>query len=114
MMPATTGSSVDPIGTMLQRTFGSIEAKREGLIRGGNSASARPSFSMDERIQSSSKHSLLLNGNRNVNRNGSESTIQFDSPTRCKTSLSVPNSNQSKIVVLNPVKNGLKCKAANR
>ena len=116
MMPATTGSSVDPIGTMLQRTFGSIEAKREGLIRGGNSASAtRPSFSMDERIQSSSKHSLLLNGNRNVNRNGSESSIQFDSPTRCKTSLSVPNSNQSKIVVLNPaMKSGLKCKAANR
>ena len=115
MMPATTGSSVDPIGTMLQRTFGSIEAKREGLIRGGNSASARPSFSMDERIQSSSKHSLLLNGNRNLNRNGSESSIQFDSPTRCKTSLSVPQgSNQSKIVVLNPVKSGLKCKAANR
>ena len=44
-----------------------------------------------------------------------ESSIQFDSPTRCKTSLSVPQgSNQSKIVVLNPVKSGLKCKAANR
>ena len=63
MMPATTSSNFDPIGTMLQRTFGSMEAKREGLIRGGNSASARPfSSSVDKQIQSSTKHSLLLNG----------------------------------------------------
>eukprot|EP00093_Oithona_nana_P010610 10610.XXX_470180_469831_1 [CDS] Oithona nana genome sequencing. len=87
---------------MLQRTFGGIEAKREGLIRGGNSASARPfSSSVDKQIQSSAKHSLLMNG-RNQ-RNG-ESSIQFDSPTRCKSSLSLPASNQSKIVVLNPAK----------
>ena len=33
-----------------------------------------------------------------------ESSIQFDSPTRCKSSLSLPASNQSKIVVLNPAK----------
>ena len=65
-MPATTSSSVDPIGTMLQRTFGGIEAKREGLIRGGNSASARPfSSSVEKQIQSSAKHSLLMNGSRN-------------------------------------------------
>ncbi len=69
MMPATTSNSIDPIGTMLQRTFGGIEAKREGLIRGGNSASARPfSSSVDKQIQSSAKHSLLMNG-RNQSKN---------------------------------------------
>ena len=69
MMPATTSNSIDPIGTMLQRTFGGIEAKREGLIRGGNSASARPfSSSVDKQIQSSAKHMLLMNG-RNQSKN---------------------------------------------
>ena len=65
-MPGTTSNNGDPIGSMLQRTFGKIEAKREGLIRGGNSASAKP-FSIDKQIQSSAKHSLLINARNQSN-----------------------------------------------
>ena len=85
-MPASTS---DSISSVLQRTFG--DHKKEGLIRGGNSASARPFSFIDQKLQASSKHSLL-------------GGIQFDPPTRTDVSPSGGRKTptQQRIIVLNP------------
>ena len=92
-MPVTTS---DPISSLLQKTFGGIEHKREGLMRGGNSASAaavRPfSSSVDKQLQSTAKHGLIAGGMEH-------SSIHFDSPTRFKSDA---QSLHPKVVVLNP------------
>lgn len=100
-MPASTS---DPISSVLQRTFGGLEQKREGLIRGGNSSSAsatstaavtnRPFSSVDKQIQASVKNGLVLNGS-NMN---SSSSIAFDAPTSFKSEMSL----HPKVIVLNP------------
>ena len=94
-MPAPT---TDPISSVLQRTFGGLEQKKEGLIRGGNSASARSSFNvLDKKLQATAK----------VTSNG----IQFDEPTQYSSGSGIrqqinggsngTNTSQ-KIIVLNP------------
>lgn len=85
-MPASTS---DPISSVLQRTFG--DHKKEGLIRGGNSSSARPFSFIDQKLQASSKHSLL-------------GGIQFDAPTRTDVSPSggCKTPTQQRVIVLNP------------
>ena len=89
-MPASTS---DPISSMLQRTFGGLEHKREGLIRGGNSSSATPRpFTVDKKLQASAKHGLLAN-------NMEGSLINFDSPTSFKSDTSALH---PKVIVLNP------------
>ena len=93
-MPAKT---TDPISSMLQRTFGGLDHKREGLIRGGNSASARPfSVSVDKQLQSSAKHGLLAGSG-----NSMEGSIHFDSPT-CFKSETKQSLLHPKVIVLNP------------
>ena len=89
-MPASTS---DPISSMLQRTFGGLDHKREGLIRGGNSSSATPRpFSVDKKLQASAKHGLIAN-------NMEGSSINFDSPTSYKSDTSGLG---PKVIVLNP------------
>ena len=88
-MPANTS---DPISSVLQKTFGGLDLKREGLMRGGNSASAKPSFNMDKQIQASAKHGLVTNSS-------SEAPISFDAPTSYKSEVKITN---PKVIVLNP------------
>lgn len=91
-MPASTS---DPISSMLQRTFGGLDHKREGLIRGGNSSAAvsRPfSPSVDKKLQASAKHGLVTN-------NMEGSSISFDAPTSFKSDTT---SLHPKVIVLNP------------
>lgn len=88
-MPASTS---DPISSVLQRTFGGLDHKREGLMRGGNSSSARPNFSVDKQIQASAKHGLVTNSTMN-------GAINFDAPTSFKSDTKALN---PKIIVLNP------------
>ena len=92
-MPASTS---DPISSMLQRTFGGLDHKREGLIRGGNSSAAvsRPfSPSVDKKLQASAKHGLVTN-------NMDGGSINFDAPTSFKSDAT--SSLHPKIIVLNP------------
>ena len=90
-MPATTS---DPISSVLQRTFGGLDHKREGLIRGGNSSSAvttKP-FSVDKQLQASAKHGLVTSDNM-------DNSISFDAPTSYK---SENPANLPKVIILNP------------
>ena len=90
-MPAQT----DQITSVLQRTFNGLEQKKEGLIRGGNSASAKSFNVLDKKLQATAAKS-------------NSSRIQFDEPTQYNSSGSglrqQLNGGQSapKVIVLNP------------
>ncbi len=79
-MPASTS---DPISSVLQRTFNGMDSgghRREGLMRGGNSASVTGSTaSLEMNIQASTQRSLLLSSN---GVGGKSSGIEFDNPIR--------------------------------
>ena len=97
-MPAHTN---DPISSVLQRTFGGLEQKKEGLIRGGNSASAKSFNVLDKKLQATSKSSTM-----------SGIHIQFDEPTQYSSGSAIRqqmnggNANGTgstpKVIVLNP------------
>ena len=97
-MPAPTN---DPISSVLQRTFGGLEQKKEGLIRGGNSASAKSFNVLDKKLQATSKSSTT-----------SGIHIQFDEPTQYSSGSGIRqqmnggNANGTgstpKVIVLNP------------
>ena len=97
-MPAPTN---DPISSVLQRTFGGLEQKKEGLIRGGNSASAKSFNVLDKKLQATSKSSAT-----------SGIHIQFDEPTQYSSGSGIRqqmnggNANGTgstpKVIVLNP------------
>ena len=90
-MPAQT----DQITSVLQRTFNGLEQKKEGLIRGGNSASAKSFNVLDKKLQATAAKS-------------NSSRIQFDEPTQYNSSGSglrqQLNGGKSapKVIVLNP------------
>ena len=96
-MPAQT----DQITSVLQRTFNGLEQKKEGLIRGGNSASAKSSYNvLDKKLQATAAKS---NSNR----------IQFDEPTQYSSGSGLIRHQQQlnngagkssapKVIVLNP------------
>ena len=98
-MPAPTN---DPISSVLQRTFGGLEQKKEGLIRGGNSASAKSFNVLDKKLQATSKSSTT-----------SGIHIQFDEPTQYSSGSGIrqqmnggsangTGSSTPKVIVLNP------------
>ena len=98
-MPASTS---DPIASVLQRSFSGMDSgghRREGLMRGGNSASVG-STSLDLNIQASAQRSLLLSNGKSSN------DIQFDNPVRYSSGsgLKQPLSGPSKprMIILNP------------
>ena len=98
-MPAPTN---DPISSVLQRTFGGLEQKKEGLIRGGNSASAKSFNVLDKKLLATSKSSTT-----------SGIHIQFDEPTQYSSGSGIrqqmnggnangTGSSTPKVIVLNP------------
>jgi hypothetical protein len=79
-----------------------MDGNRLGLIRGGNSASARSSVaSLDVNLQATAKRSLLINGG-----NSGSGGIKFDNPTCYTSSSGLRQSNGVKpkqhIIILNP------------
>lgn len=94
-------TSADPISAVLQRTFHGSEGSNNGvpntvrgLIRGGNSASARLDLGLQAR-------SLLSNGG---DQNSAASLVHFDPPTRHLASSPLNNykNTKSRIIILNP------------
>ena len=90
-MPAQT----DQITSVLQRTFNGLEQKKEGLIRGGNSASAKSFNVLDKKLQATAAKS-------------NSSRIQFDEPTQyssgsgLRQQLNNGGKSAPKVIVLNP------------